>query len=179
MLSYARTILDAGVAPVAAGEAYMAAFHAAQALIFERQGDVPRTHSGVHGAFGRLAKDEPRLGPRYGKLLPDAYEQGDLRLRHRTDGRARPGGSRDSRGWGTHRSRRGRARPVMAATLPPLAPAPARPYPLQAACGGAVPCAARTGGETSTARGSGPTGWWPGSPTTTGRSRPTPTIGAA
>ncbi len=74
MLSYARTILDAGVAPVAAREAYMAAFHAAQALIFERQGDVPRTHSGVHGIFGLLAKDEPRLGPSYGKLLPAAYD---------------------------------------------------------------------------------------------------------
>lgn len=74
MLSDARTILDVGVARVAAREAYMAAFHAAQALIFERQGDVPRTHSGVHGVFGRLAKDEPHLGPRYGKFLPDAYD---------------------------------------------------------------------------------------------------------
>jgi uncharacterized protein (UPF0332 family) len=70
--------MQAGVPDVAAREAYMASFHAAQALIFERQGKSPRTHSGVHGAFGRLAKAEPGLGRASGKFLPNAYELKDI-----------------------------------------------------------------------------------------------------
>jgi uncharacterized protein (UPF0332 family) len=54
-LSNARTILGAGVAEVAAREAYMAAFHAAQAYLADKRDRVPKTHAGVHGAFGQLA----------------------------------------------------------------------------------------------------------------------------
>ena len=43
---------------VAAREAYMASFHAAQACLFERDGRAPKTHSGVHAAFG-LSGDMP------------------------------------------------------------------------------------------------------------------------
>lgn len=72
-LANARTIRAAGVPEVAAREAYMAAFHAAQAFLFERNGRTPKTHAGVHGTFGRIAKDDPRLGPELGRFLPDAY----------------------------------------------------------------------------------------------------------
>ena len=60
-LTRARVILDAGIAEDAARNAYLAAFHAAQALIAERTGRDAKTHKGVHTAFARLTKDEPRI----------------------------------------------------------------------------------------------------------------------
>lgn len=63
---------------VAAREAYMAAFHAAQACLFERDGRSPKTHSGVHAAFGLLAAHEPVLGRRLGSFLPRAYNLKDI-----------------------------------------------------------------------------------------------------
>jgi len=48
-------------------------FHAAQALIFERIGKMPKTHHEVHAQFSRLARNEPRIGelPRF---LSRAYD---------------------------------------------------------------------------------------------------------
>jgi uncharacterized protein (UPF0332 family) len=40
--------------------AYMARFHAAQALIFETSGRIYKTHSGVQSEFSRLVKDDAR-----------------------------------------------------------------------------------------------------------------------
>jgi uncharacterized protein (UPF0332 family) len=47
--------------------------HAAQALIIERTGKVIKRHRGVHGEFGRLAKDEPRLDAELRAFLGRAY----------------------------------------------------------------------------------------------------------
>ena len=58
---------------VAAREAYMASFHAAQALLFERHGRVPRKHAGVHSAFAKLCTEEPGLDRALGRFLADAY----------------------------------------------------------------------------------------------------------
>src|SRR5262245_58401892 len=41
--------------------AYLAAFHAAQALIAERTGRTAKTHKGAHAQFARLTRGEPRL----------------------------------------------------------------------------------------------------------------------
>ena len=41
--------------------AYLAGFHAAQGFIFEKKGQSPKTHSGVHAEFARWAKDEPAI----------------------------------------------------------------------------------------------------------------------
>jgi uncharacterized protein (UPF0332 family) len=41
--------------------AYLAGFHAAQALLFEKRGRAPKTHSGVQTQFARLVRDEPRI----------------------------------------------------------------------------------------------------------------------
>jgi uncharacterized protein (UPF0332 family) len=61
--------------PEAAGRAaYLAAFHAAQALIFERTAKVPKTHRGVHVQFSRLAKDDPSLGTDLSRFLSQAYD---------------------------------------------------------------------------------------------------------
>ena len=50
-LARARTILAAGVGEDAGRNAYLAAFHAAQALIAERTGKDAKTHKGVHAQF--------------------------------------------------------------------------------------------------------------------------------
>ena len=41
--------------------AYLAGFHAAQALISERTGRIVKTHSGVRSAFARLVKGDSRV----------------------------------------------------------------------------------------------------------------------
>ena len=54
--------MKAETAPhVAAREAYYAAFHAAEAYIFEHTGKVATTHRGVRNEFTWLAWREPRI----------------------------------------------------------------------------------------------------------------------
>jgi uncharacterized protein (UPF0332 family) len=57
-LGYARVNLSVQLGNDAGRNAYLAAFHAAQALIFERTGKVAKTHQGVHTGFNRLANAE-------------------------------------------------------------------------------------------------------------------------
>ncbi|MDQ2776575.1 MAG: HEPN domain-containing protein, partial [Acidobacteriota bacterium] len=57
----------------AARAAYLAAFHAAQALIFERTGKVAKTHRGVQNEFLRLTKDDPSFAPDQRIFLSQAY----------------------------------------------------------------------------------------------------------
>lgn len=73
-LTRARTILAAGVGEDAGRNAYLAAFHAAQALIAERTGKDSKTHRGVHTQFARLTRNEPRLGRELRQFLPQAYD---------------------------------------------------------------------------------------------------------
>ena len=72
-LREARAVAGIDLAEAAGRAAYLAMFHAAQALIFERIGKVPKTHHGVHAQFSRLARNEPRIGelPRF---LSQAYD---------------------------------------------------------------------------------------------------------
>ena len=72
-LNEARAVAGIELPEAAGRAAYLAAFHAAQALIFERIGNVPKTHHGVHAQFSRLARNEPRIGelPRF---LSQAYD---------------------------------------------------------------------------------------------------------
>ena len=73
-LSRARTILAAEIGEDAGRNAYLAAFHAAQALIAERRGNDAKTHRGVHAQFARLTRNEPRLGPELRQFLPQSYD---------------------------------------------------------------------------------------------------------
>jgi uncharacterized protein (UPF0332 family) len=59
-LASARTIAAQNIPEIAAREAYYAAYHAAEAYIFETTGKIAKTHSGLHGEFSRLAKDDPQ-----------------------------------------------------------------------------------------------------------------------
>lgn len=62
------------VPDIAAREAYLAAFHGAEALIAVRTGKVARTHRGVNATFTLLARDEPTLGPDSAAFLAGSYE---------------------------------------------------------------------------------------------------------
>lgn len=78
-LEKARACLVASLqAPVlaedAARDAYYVAFHAAQALIVERTGKHPRTHSGVHTQFHRIAVSEHSITLPLRAFLVKAYD---------------------------------------------------------------------------------------------------------
>ncbi len=59
---------------IAAREAYLAAFHAAQALVHDRTGAVAKTHRGVRTQFALLTKDQAGLDPRLREFLGQAYD---------------------------------------------------------------------------------------------------------
>jgi len=61
LLAEADTMLGVGLNDAAGRTAYLAGFHAAQALIFERVGRVFKSHRGVQTEFLRLTKDDPNL----------------------------------------------------------------------------------------------------------------------
>lgn len=56
-LAAGRLLLAGGFAKQAGREAYLAAFHAALALIMARTGREPKTHKGTHVEFARAAVD--------------------------------------------------------------------------------------------------------------------------
>jgi uncharacterized protein (UPF0332 family) len=59
---------------IAGREAYLAAFHAAQALHYERSGKVARTHRGLRAQFASIARDEPTIDQPLAEFLGRAYE---------------------------------------------------------------------------------------------------------
>lgn len=67
-------MLTAGLHEDAARSAYMACFHMAQALIFERSGKVSKTHKGVQVEFFRLTRDAAGLAADVRNFLARAYE---------------------------------------------------------------------------------------------------------
>jgi uncharacterized protein (UPF0332 family) len=71
-LTTARTELAINLSGEAGRNAYLAAFHAVRAFIFERTGKVIRRHESVQREFTRLAKDEPGID----KSLPPFLSQG-------------------------------------------------------------------------------------------------------
>jgi uncharacterized protein (UPF0332 family) len=58
-LAHARAILAIELGEDAGRAAYLGAFHAAQAFIFEETNKVAKSHRGVHGQFLKLVRDEP------------------------------------------------------------------------------------------------------------------------
>ena len=72
-LERGHTILGVGLNDDAGRAAYLAAFHAAQAVIFERTGKVLKTHKGVQIEFLSLTKNDPRLMPDQRIFLSQAY----------------------------------------------------------------------------------------------------------
>lgn len=57
----------------AARATYLAAFHAAQAIIFDLTGKVAKTHRGVQNEFFQLTRDDPHFTPNERIFLSQAY----------------------------------------------------------------------------------------------------------
>jgi uncharacterized protein (UPF0332 family) len=74
MLERARVMLTVDLNEDAGRAAYLAAFHVAQAFIFERTDRVSKTHRGVQAEFFRLTKDDPRCDQTLRRFLSQAYE---------------------------------------------------------------------------------------------------------
>jgi uncharacterized protein (UPF0332 family) len=53
--------------------AYLAAYHAAQALISERTGKIAKTHAGANSQFNLLTRGDPRVDAELRRFLPQAY----------------------------------------------------------------------------------------------------------
>src|SRR4051812_2180547 len=73
-LDGAKKIAGLPLPQVAPREAYLAAFPAAEAYIFEQPGRTAKTHRGMRSTFSRLARNEPRIAPEYLPFLARAYE---------------------------------------------------------------------------------------------------------
>ena len=70
LLSGAERVLErAGIAPIAAREAYLAALGAARAIIWERTGKVAKSHSGTHSEIARLAHMDKRIDAGFARFL--------------------------------------------------------------------------------------------------------------
>lgn len=77
-LDECRKIAAIGLAGVAARSAYFAAFHAAEALIFERSGKVAKTHAGVRAEFARLMKVANEDAKGWPTFLAKAYKYKEI-----------------------------------------------------------------------------------------------------
>ena len=73
-LNGAKTVASAGLPDIAAREAYLAAFHAAEAYIFEHTDKAAKTHRGVRSQFSRLAQREPGIAREFLTFLAEGYE---------------------------------------------------------------------------------------------------------
>lgn len=72
-LAKAHGLLEGKWTDEAGRAAYLAGFHAAQALLFESAGDTFKTHSGVQAEFARRVKDDPRIDVELRRFLGRAY----------------------------------------------------------------------------------------------------------
>lgn len=70
----AEALLREGFDDIAAGRAYYAMFHAAQALLRE-YGLHYRKHSGVHAAIGEHFAKTGRIDPKFHRWLLDAFDE--------------------------------------------------------------------------------------------------------
>jgi uncharacterized protein (UPF0332 family) len=74
MLERGHMMLGVPLYEEAGRAAYMACFHAAQGLIFERDGRVMKTHHGVRSEFHRLTRAEARIDNELRGFLTEAYK---------------------------------------------------------------------------------------------------------
>jgi uncharacterized protein (UPF0332 family) len=72
-LTNSTAILTIPIADVAAREAYLAAYHSAEAFIFERTGRTVKTHRGLRSEFARLTRGDVPLQA-FTRFLARSYE---------------------------------------------------------------------------------------------------------
>ena len=75
ILAEAEVFIEEGHNEVAAREAYLAALSAARAIIFEKTGDAPKTHSGTRAMLAKLIHGGLALDGKLLKFLADGFEQ--------------------------------------------------------------------------------------------------------
>ena len=73
LLVEAAGLLTHGFNNAAGRDAYLAGFHAAQALIAEKMGKPAKTHMGVQSEIYRLLSIDPNIDPDLLKFLSRAY----------------------------------------------------------------------------------------------------------
>jgi uncharacterized protein (UPF0332 family) len=74
-LSKARNVLDImHYSDEAARAAYLAGFHAAQALVFEHTARVAKSHSGLHATFARVIEDDSGIDRAFTRFVARAYK---------------------------------------------------------------------------------------------------------
>ena len=73
LIGEADAMLTIPLHDAAGRAAYLAGFHAAQALISEKTGRSVKTHKGVHSELHRLTKDDPNFTPDLRSFLSQAY----------------------------------------------------------------------------------------------------------
>jgi uncharacterized protein (UPF0332 family) len=73
LLAQAEAMRGIDLIDAAGRTAYLAEFHAAQALIFERTGKSLKSHRGVHTEFLRLTRDDASMEPDLRIGLSQAY----------------------------------------------------------------------------------------------------------
>jgi uncharacterized protein (UPF0332 family) len=73
MLARGQRMLEVDLIEDAGRAAYLAAFHSAEALIFERDGRALKTHRGVQSEFSRLIRGEPSVPADLRAFLSRAY----------------------------------------------------------------------------------------------------------
>jgi uncharacterized protein (UPF0332 family) len=76
-LDRARIILDAGIGEDAGRNAYLAAFHAAQAVILSQSGKTAKTHRGVQRLISSLGRSEALLAE-LSRFLSQSYNLKDI-----------------------------------------------------------------------------------------------------
>lgn len=94
-LSDAQAIAGLAIHHVAAREAYLAAYHAAEAYLFELSGKAVKTHRGLRSEFARIARTEPRIEREHLTFLAQAYELKSI-ADYGTGAAARPITERDA-----------------------------------------------------------------------------------
>jgi uncharacterized protein (UPF0332 family) len=73
-LADATKIANLPLPHIAAREAYLAVFHAAEAYIFENTGKVAKTHRGVRAEFSRPARSDQTISRDLISFLSTAYQ---------------------------------------------------------------------------------------------------------
>jgi uncharacterized protein (UPF0332 family) len=73
LLERAPALLAQNFTDEAGRAAYLAGFHAAQALVFESTGRSPKTHNGIQTEFARLTKNNPDVDRKVRAFLAKTY----------------------------------------------------------------------------------------------------------
>jgi uncharacterized protein (UPF0332 family) len=73
LLNEADVMLKVALNDAAGRTAYLAAFHAAHAFVFEQTQKISKSHNGLHAEFARLTKNDARMNNDLRSFLSRSY----------------------------------------------------------------------------------------------------------